>query len=148
MKLFERLDREIVEALKAGQKDRLTALRGLKSDIKYYLINNHAEPTDEVVQLVLTGCAKKRRESIEEYRKGGREELAVKEESELAIIQAYLPEPLSEERLREIIKQAIAESGADSPAKMGLVMKVLMPRVKGLADGRLVQKLVSEMLAN
>lgn len=148
MTLFERLDREIVEALKAGQKDRLTALRGLKSDIKYYLINNHAEPTDEVVQMVLTGCAKKRRESIEEYRKGGREELAVKEESELAIIQTYLPEPLGEERLREIIKQAIAESGADSPAKMGLVMKVLMPRVKGLADGRLVQKLVSEMLAN
>lgn len=148
MTLFERIDQEIKEALKAGQKDRLTTLRGLKSDIKYYLINNHAEPTDEVVQTVLSGCAKKRRESIEEYRKAGREELAVKEESELAVIQAYLPEQLSEERLREIVKQAIAESGADSPAKIGLVMKVLMPRVKGLADGRLVQKLVSELLAN
>jgi uncharacterized protein YqeY len=148
MTLFERLDQEIIEALKAGQKDRLTTLRGLKSDIKYYLINNHAEPTDEVVQMVMSGCAKKRRESIEEYRKAGREDLATKEESELAIIQVYLPEQFSEERLREIIKQAITESGADSPAKIGLVMKVLMPRVKGQADGRLVQKLVSEMLAN
>jgi hypothetical protein len=148
MTIFERIEQEIIEALKGGQKERLTVLRGLKSDIKYFLINNHAEPTDEVVQGVLTGCAKKRRESIEEYRKGGREDLAVKEESELAIIQVYLPAQLTEERLREIVREAIAESGADSAAKIGLVMKILMPRVKGLADGRLVQKLVSEMLAN
>jgi hypothetical protein len=148
MTIFERIEQEIIEALKGGQKERLTVLRGLKSDIKYFLINNHAEPTDEVVQGVLTGCAKKRRESIEEYRKAGREDLATKEESELAIIQVYLPAQLTEERLREIVREAITESGADSSAKIGAVMKILMPRVKGLADGRLVQKLVSEMLAN
>jgi hypothetical protein len=97
---------------------------------------------------VLSGCAKKRRESIHEYRKGNREDLATKEEFELGLIQAYLPEQISEERLRDIIKQAIVESGVDSPAKIGLVMKILMPRVKGQADGKLVQKIVAEELAS
>lgn len=147
MTLFERLDSEIKEAMKAGQKDKLMVLRGLKSDIKYYVINNQAEATDEVVTEVLSGCAKKRRESIFEYRKASREDLATKEEFELGVIQAYLPEQISEERLREIVKQAISESGADSPAKIGAVMKILMPRVKGQADGRLVQKIVAELLA-
>ena len=147
MTIYERIDNEIKEAMKAGQKERLMVLRGLKSDIKYFLINNHAEPTDEVVTDVLSGCAKKRRESISEYRKAAREDLATKEEAELAVIQAYLPEQISEERLREMVKQAISEAGADSPAKIGLVMKILMPRVKGQADGKLVQKIAAELLA-
>jgi hypothetical protein len=146
MTIYERIESEIIEALKAGQKERLMVLRGLKSDIKYFLLNNHAEPTDEVVTDVLSGCAKKRRESISEYRKGNREDLATKEEFELGVIQQYLPEQISEERLREIVKQAIVESGVDSPAKIGLVMKILMPRVKGQADGKLVQKIVAEEL--
>ncbi len=146
MTIYERIDKEIIEAMKGGLKDRLLVLRGLKSDVKYFLINNHAEPTDEVVTGVLSASAKKRRESIEEYRKANREDLATKEEFELGVIQAYLPEQISEERLREIVKQAIAESGADGPSKIGLVMKVLMPRVKGQADGKLVQKIVNEEL--
>jgi uncharacterized protein YqeY len=96
---------------------------------------------------VLTSAAKKRKESIEQYRAAGRVDLANQEESELGIINAYLPEQLSEEKLRQIITETIAESGATSPKQMGLVMKALLPKIKGMADGKLVSQLVNELLA-
>lgn len=147
MTLIERVDSDIKEALKAGDKERLVVLRGLKSDFKYRQIELGSPLTDEQVIAVLSTAAKKRRESVDQFRAGGRADLADKEERELAIIQGYLPQQLTEERLRQIIAEAIAESGADSPQKMGLVMKVLMPKIKGQADGKLVNKLVTEMLA-
>ncbi|MEW6049485.1 MAG: GatB/YqeY domain-containing protein [Candidatus Zixiibacteriota bacterium] len=148
MSLLERIDQDVKEAMKAGQKDKLTVLRGLKSDIKYKQIELISESmTDEQVIGVLSTAAKKRRESIEQYRLGKREDLAQKEEFELGVITEYLPQQLSEARLRELIQEAISETGADSPQKMGLVMKALMPKVKGQADGKLVSRLVSEFLA-
>ena len=148
MSLIERIDQDVKEAMKAGQKDKLTVLRGLKSDIKYKQIElTAASMTDEQVIAVLSTAAKKRRESIEQYRLGKREDLAHKEEFELGVISGYLPQQLSEEKLRELIREAISETGADSPQKMGLVMKALMPKVKGQADGKLVSRLVSEFLA-
>lgn len=148
MSISERIDKDIIEALKAGEKEKLTVLRGLKSDLKYRQISTGKELTDEQVLEVLGSAAKKRRESAEQFAAGGRKDLADKENAELAIIQSYLPEQMSEADVREIIKAAIEETGADSPRKMGLVMKVVMPQVKGRADGKLVQKLASEMLAN
>lgn len=135
------------EALRAGQKDKLTVLRGLKSDIKYKQIDLGRAMTDDDVVAVLTSASKKRRESIEQFRAGGREDLAQKEEAELGIIVTYLPKQLSEEEVRRIVKETVAETGADSPQKMGLVMKALMPKIKGQADGKLVSRLVSELLA-
>lgn len=147
MSLLQQIDTDLIEALKAGQKDRLTVLRGLKSDIKYKQIELGHEMADADVIGVLTSAAKKRKESIEQFRAGGRNDLVVKEEAELVIIDAYLPEQLSSDKLRQIIVETIAETGADSPKMMGLVMKSLLPKVKGRADGKLVSQLVTELLA-
>jgi len=147
MSIIEQLDKQIIEALKAGEKDKLTTLRGLKSDIKYKQIDQKDPLTEQQVIEVLSSCAKKRRDSIEQYGNGGRDDLVQKEKAELEIINTYLPKQLSEEELRQMIAAAIEESGVDSPQKMGLVMKVLMPKIKGKADGKLVTKLVTEMLS-
>ena len=147
MSLIDQIEQHMKEALRAGQKERLSVLRGLKSDFKYKQIELGQPLTDADMIGVLTTNAKKRRESIEQFRAGGREELAQKEELELKLISSYLPEQLTEERLRQIISETIAETGADSPQKMGLVMKALMPKIKGQADGKLVNRLVTEMLA-
>lgn len=148
MSLLSNIDKDTAEALKAGEKEKVTVLRGLKSDIKYRQIDKKDTLTDEEVTEVVSGYAKKCRDSIEEFKKGNREDLIKKTEFELEVIAKYLPEQLSEERLREIIKAAIEESGADSPQKIGLVMKIVMPQVKGKADGKLVSKIASELLAN
>jgi len=147
MTLFEQIDRDMVKALKGGDKDRLTVLRGLKSDLKYKKIEIGEELTDEKAIEVLSSAAKRRRDSIEQFRKGGREDLVTREEFELEVINSYLPKQLSEEELRQMAEAAIAEAGADSPKQIGQVMKLLVPRVKGRADGRLVNKLIMELLA-
>ena len=147
MSLESRIDQDLKEALKAGEKTKLTVLRGLKSDIKYKRIDKGEDLTDDDVIAVLSTCVKKVRDSIEQFTRGGRDDLVKKEQFELSIIQSYLPEQLSEEKIREIVAAAIAESGADSPAKIGLVMKIVMPQLKGRADGKMVNKLAMEMLA-
>jgi len=147
MSLLKRIDEDIIKALKAGDKDRLTALRGLKSDIKYRQIEKREELTDDDVIGVLNSARKKRRDSIEQFEKGGRDDLVQKEKLGLSIIEEYLPEQLSEDKLIQIIKKAIEDTGADSPSKMGLVMKAVMPQVKGQADGKLINQLVSRLLS-
>lgn len=148
MSLLQQIDNDLKEALKAGQKERLSVLRGLKSDIKYKQIDLGHEMSDADIIGVLTSASKKRKESIEQFKAGGRMDLVAKEEAEFAIIQAYLPEQLSEDKLRRIIAETIAETGANSPKMMGVVMKALLPKVKGMADGKLVSQLVTELLAN
>jgi hypothetical protein len=147
MSLLKKIDEDLIKALKAGDKAGATVLRGLKSDIKYKQIEKGEELTDDDVIGVLSTAAKKRRESIEQFRSGNRADLAEKESSELEIITGYLPEQLTENELREMIRASIEATGADSPAKLGLVMKDLMPKVKGKADGKLVSRLVNESLA-
>jgi uncharacterized protein YqeY len=149
MSIIERIDKDTVTALKGGDKERVVVLRGLKSDLKYKMISlgREKEFDDQMAAEVLSSAAKKRRESIEQFQAGNRDDLVRNMQFELAIIESYLPEQMSEEKLRELIAAAISESGADSPQKLGLVMKVLMPQVKGKADGKLVNRLVSEMLA-
>ncbi|MBD3401772.1 GatB/YqeY domain-containing protein [candidate division GN15 bacterium] len=147
MSLLEQIDKDLVEALKAGEKPKATVLRGLKSDIKYAEIGGKKEMSDEAILEVLASAAKKRRESIEQYRQADRSDLVNKEQYELDVIQNYLPAQLTEDELRQIVTDAVAETGADSPKDMGAVMKVVMPKVKGQADGKLVNKLVQEILA-
>ena len=147
MSLFEKIDQDMKEALKTGQKERLTVLRGLKSELKYKQIEKGGDLTEDDVIAVLSSLAKKRREAIEQFGLGGRDDLAAKERAELEIINSYLPQQLSDDELREMIRQAIDESGADSPQKIGLVMKLVMPRIRGRADGKLVNRMATEMLA-
>lgn len=147
MSLFEQIDKDMMQALKGGEKERLTVLRGLKSDLKYKKIEVGAELTDEQAIETLSSAAKKRRESIEQFRAGGREDLVKAEEFELGVISSYLPKQLTEDELRLMAEAAIKEVGAESPKQMGLVMKALMPKLKGRADGKLVNKLISELLA-
>jgi uncharacterized protein YqeY len=147
MSIFEQVDKDMMKALKGGDKVRLTVLRGLKSDLKYKKIEVGADLTDEQALETLASAAKKRRESIEQFRAGGREDLVKNEEFELEVISSYLPKQLTEEELRQMAESAIKEVGADSPKQMGLVMKALMPKVRGRADGKLVNKLISELLA-
>ena len=147
MSILEQIDKDTIKALKSGDKERLTVLRGLKSALKYKQIDSGEELTDKKALEVLATAAKQRRDSIEQFRQGGRDDLAQQEESELEIILTYLPKQLSEDELRQLAEAAIAEVGADSPKQMGLVMKALMPKVKGKADGKMLSKLISDLLA-
>lgn len=147
MSIIEKLETELIKALKSGEKEKVVVLRGLKSDIKYKIIDKGEELTDEEVIDVLSINTKKIRDSIEQFGKGDREDLVIKEKAALEIISEYLPEQIGEEELRGIVKQAVEESGAESPQQMGLVMKIVMPKIKGRADGKLVSKLAVEFLA-
>ncbi|MEW5925274.1 MAG: GatB/YqeY domain-containing protein [Candidatus Zixiibacteriota bacterium] len=147
MSLSKKIDDDLIKALKAGEKDKVTLLRGLKSDIKYRRIEKGDDLSEQDIIAVLSSAAKRRRDSIEQFAKGNRQDLVDKENFELEIIQSYLPKQLSEDELRDLIRQSIAAVNADSPAKIGLVMKDLMPKVKGMADGKLINQLVGRMLS-
>ncbi len=147
MSLPEKIDIDLKAAMKSGDKLRLETLRMIKSAVKYRQIEKGGPLTDEDVIAVLSTLSKQRRESIEQFRKGGREELALKEEAELQVLKGYMPAELSPEELENLIGQSIKESGARGPADMGKVMRLLMPRVKGAADGKTVNEKVKAALS-
>jgi uncharacterized protein YqeY len=153
MSIEVRLQDEILVALKAGDKLRLNCLRMLKSKMQEKTVESRAKQgrdytlTDEEVLAVISGYAKQRRDSIEAYRLGGRAEMLVKEEAELAIVCEYLPQQLTEEELVSIVTQAISESGATGPRDMGAVMKLVVSATKGRADGKVVSQLVRDQLS-
>ena len=147
MSLEDRINTDLIKALKAGDKDRVTVLRGLKSDLKYAKIDKKGDLTEADEIAAMSSAAKKRRESIEQYQNANRPDLAEKEKRELEVIQDYLPKQLSEDEVRQLVKAAIDETGAESPQQIGLVMKAVMPKLKGQADGKMVNKLAMEILA-
>jgi uncharacterized protein YqeY len=147
MTLLQRIDEDVKKALKGGDKAKLLVLRGLKSDIKYKAIEKGEDLSEEDIVGVLGSAAKRRRDSIDQFEAGHRDDLVAKESAELQVILDYLPEQLTEDKLRGIIQNAIAKTGADSPAKVGLVMKEVMAEAKGKADGKLVNRLAVEMLS-
>ena len=140
------MDADLTAAQKAGDKVKLGVLRVLKSEIRYKEIDLKHPLTDEETIFVLSSSVKKRKESIEEFKKGNRPDLVSKEEAELALVQSYLPAELTESELSDIIKSTIAEVGAASNADLGKVMKSLMPKVRGRADGKKVNALVATYL--
>jgi len=148
MTLQEKITADLQRAMKAGDKTRLETLRTVRAALLEKEKERGAAKTlsPEVELGVLHAAAKKRRESIEMFQKGGRDELVEQEKSELAIIQEYLPKQLSEEELGETIKAVIAEAGATSASDFGKVMPAVMKLVKGRADGRQVQELVKKLL--
>ena len=149
MGLRERLDADLKAAMKGKDELKLSVVRMLKSAVKYREVEGEKAVTlDEAGILQVVGSKiKKRRDSVEQYRAGGREELARKEEAEVAILQAYLPAQLGPEELARKVDEAIARTGAKGPKDMGAVMKALMPEVQGKADGKAVSELVKQKLA-
>jgi uncharacterized protein len=142
MSLADTVKQDLAAAMKAGEKDRVGALRLVLSELQ----KAAKEGSDDELA-VLRRERKRRHESATAFRDGGRPELADAEESEAAIIEAYLPAELSDQELREIVERAVAESGAQAPSDMGRVMKAAMPVVAGRADGKRVSALVQEALA-
>ncbi len=146
MSVLDALNNDLKEALKGGDRARADVIRGLKSDIKYKEIELKRPLQDEDVVAVLSTAAKKRRDSIEQFRAGGRSDLADKESRELEIITHYLPQQLSAAELDGIITAAIAAAGATAPGDIGKVMKEIMPKVKGRVDGNQVRELIAAKL--
>ncbi len=147
MSIQSRLLEDMKSAMKSGDKIRLETIRGLRSQIRNTEIEKGHDLNDEEVIEVLTTAAKRRRESIEQFKAGNRMDRAVEEERELGIIQEYMPEQLSEEEITSLVDKVIQEVGASSAGDMGKVMGNLMPQVKGRADGKMVQKIVQQKLA-
>ena len=148
------LANQITEDMKTAMraKDTLTlgTVRMLKSSIKNQAIEKggaDAELTDEEVTVVIRKEVKKRQDSIEQYNKAGRAELAEQEEKEIEVLNKYLPEPLSEEELGKLIEEAIAETGATSRKEMGLVMGILQKTTGGRADGKTLSQAVMAKLS-
>lgn len=146
MALEERLEKDFKEALRAGDKERVSTLRLIKAAIVQKGKEKGQKVDDGAILDLLSTAVKQRKEAIEAYKKGGREDLSAKEQRELEIIQKYLPEPLSEDEIVACVDAVISDLGATSPKDMGKVMKVLMAEVKGRADGGLVNRIVKERL--
>ena len=147
MGLRHRIAEDVTKAMKEGDKLKTNALRMALSAVKYIEIEKKRELDDEETIGVLSTLNKQRRESIEQFKKGNRPDLVEKEEKELAILTTYLPEQISEDELLKIVKESAAECGATGPNDMGKLMKVLMPKVKGRADGKVVQDMVKKALS-
>jgi len=145
--LRHRIAEDVTKAMKEGDKLKTNALRMALSAVKYIEIEKKRELDDEETIGVLSTLGKQRRESIEQFKKGNRPDLVEKEEKELAILTTYLPEQISEDELLKIVKESAAECGATGPNDMGKLMKVLMPKVKGRADGKVVQDMVKKALS-
>mgnify|MGYP001576363369 FL=1 len=145
------MKQNIQEELKAALLQRDELKTGTLRMLLAALVNKEKEKnegplTEEQTQGVILSEAKKRKEAIEAFTKGGRPEMAEKERKELEILQKYLPEQLAEEEVRKLVEEAIAQTGAATPQDMGKVMAALMPKVKGKADGAFVSALVKELL--
>ena len=151
MELKEQIGEDIKSAMKAKDKVRLQTVRSIKKVILEKEValrpSGQESLTPEQELELLAQQAKQRRDSIEQYRKGGREDLAQQEEQELAIIETYLPKQLNEQEINSILDEIIAEVGASSPQDMGKVMGVAMKQFKGRADGKKIQQLVKAKLS-
>ena len=150
MTLFQQIDSDLKDAMRAKDATRLGVLRMLKSALKYGAIEKSgadAELSDADAVQVIRKQAKQRQDSIASFEKGGRLELVEKEKAELAILNSYLPQQLGPDELAKVVRQTIAEVGAGSKAQMGAVMKALQAKVGDRADGRTLSQEVQKQLA-
>ena len=146
MSLAEKIATDLNSALKSGDKVRVVILRMIKSAIKNREIEKGEAPGNDEIEGIFRTFVKRAKESIEQFSKAERTDLVEKEKAELAIIQEYLPKQLSGDETREIIRNAIAETGAAGPQDMGKVMKTVMAKGKGQIDGKLANTLLKELL--
>ncbi|MFB4164877.1 GatB/YqeY domain-containing protein [Alteribacillus sp. JSM 102045] len=147
MELMDRLNEDMKSALKAKEKKRLSVIRGVKSSLQNESIKFGRPLNEEEAINVLNREQKQRKDSLHEFKKAGREDLAQETEEELRILSEYLPKQLTEDELESIVKEMIQETGASSKSDMGKVMSAIMPKVKGKADGAKVNQLVQKHLS-
>ncbi len=148
--LKDKIQEDLKQAMLAKEVEKLSTIRMLKSALQYFEIQKGGagyQATDEDVIDVIGKEIKKRRESIEMFEKGGRQELADKEKLELEILQTYLPEQMTEEEVQVLVNEAITQTGAKTMQDMGKVMGALMPKVKGKADASIISNLVRQKLS-
>lgn len=151
MSLQEQLINDMKESMKSGDSVKVSTIRMLKAAIKNKEIEKGGTSyklSDKEIVEVITTAIKQRRDSIEQFTKGNRQDLAEKEKKELEILQAYMPPQMSDEDVKAEVKKAITETSALSQKDMGKVMKVLMPRIAGRADGAVVNRIVRELIGN
>ncbi len=148
MSLLDTIVSDITTAMKAKDADRLSTLRMVKANLMNRKIEKGADLTDEEVQKALQSLVKQRRDSIEQYEKAGRDELAAKEASEISHIEAYLPQSATPEEIEQAVAEAITETGASSMKEMGSVMKAAQAKLQGkTVDGRMVSEAVKGKLS-
>ena len=145
--LKEKIDQDLIQAMKAHDEERLSVLRMLKSAIKNSEIQKQKELEESDVLQAIQSQIKSRRDSIDLYEKGNRPELAQKEKTEIEILSLYLPAQMDESEIRAKVQNAISQAGATGMQDMGKVMGILMPDVRGKADSSLVSQLVKDELS-
>lgn len=146
--MLDQLQEELKIAMKAGEKAKMMGLRNIIGKIKAAQIDKGETLTNEESLKILKTAAKQLKESIDQYQKGGRDDLAEKEAFELTLLEKYLPEQLSEEHIRQTVKNIVKNTGAGSMQDMGKVMGATMQELAGSADGKIVQKIVQEELSS
>ena len=144
--MLDQLQEELISAMKAGDKPRMTGLRNIIGKLKASQIDKGEELTGDESLKILKSAAKQLKESVEQYKKGGRDELAEKELFELSLLDKYLPEQLSRDEIRTTVKNTIKSTGAESMQEIGKVMGAVMKEMAETADGKLVQQIVQEEL--
>jgi len=147
MSLEEKLVEEMKQAMKANDKLRLSTIRMIRSSLKNKEIELRKKLENEDILKVIQVMVRKGEESIEQFQAGGRTDLVEKEKKEIEILKSFLPQPLSQEEILKIIDQSIQEAQASSLKDMGKVMKLVMPKIGGKADGKLINQLVKERLS-
>jgi len=146
MGLREKIDADVKVALKTGAKDKVSTLRMLNAALKNKQIDKRRPLTEEEVVETVRSLIKQRKDSIEQFAKGGRQDLVEKETAEAAVLETYLPQQLSREEVEGMVREAIEQTGAQGSRDMGKVMKALIPLIGGRADGKLVSELVKHAL--
>jgi uncharacterized protein YqeY len=143
----QRIEAEVKTAMKAGEKERLSTLRMLLTEIKNERIRRGGEVDEDGFVSLVRKAIKQREESVSQYRKGGREELAAKEESEIRMLQDFLPAQVDEAQIRAAVEAIVTEQGLSGPAAMGPIMKGVMARFGTSADGATINRIAREVLA-
>ncbi len=146
MGLRDKIDTDTKDALKSGAKDKVSTLRMLNAALKNKQIDKRRPLTEEEVIETVRSLIKQRKDSIEQFAKGGRQDLVDKETAEVAVLETYLPQQLAREELEAMVRDAISQTSAQGARDMGKVMKALIPMVGGRADGKLVSELVKNAL--
>jgi hypothetical protein len=147
MGLTDKVGQDLIAAMKAGDSQRLAVVRLLRTRLKEVQVEKRGELTDDECYKIIMSEVTRRKEAIELFEKGGRADLAGRELKEIEVLETYLPPKLSEEEVKALVGEAINEVGARGPNDLGKVMKIVMPKVIGRAEGSLVSKIVRELLA-
>ena len=147
MPLVDKIQKDMYKAMKEKEKERINALRNIIGKLKYGYIDKGDKLTEQEEIKVIQSLAKQRRESIEMYKQGGRNDLVETETKELSIIEEYLPQAMSEEEVRRLVRETVKETGAESMSDLGKVMPLVMKKGAGKVDGKIAQEILRELLS-